>query len=232
MTTEAAGPGDKTVETIRRDLLAIGLERDLGSAPALGAYLKMLVRWNRTYNLTGARDADRIRIEHLLDCLSIVPALRRALPGGAPARLLDVGSGAGLPGAILAILHPVWRVDCIDAVGKKAAFIRQVAGQLNLPNLNAIHARVESIESSPGHTYDLITSRAFSSLRALVDLSRPLLKPDGIWMAMKGKVPTEELTELPDDVVILHVQKLAVPGSDAERCVIFLKPLYQGSQAE
>ena len=221
-TPESVDPVDQ-VEAIRGDLLALGLDRNLIAAPALGAYLQLLARWNRTYNLTGTKDASRIRFEHMIDCLAIVPALRQTIAADSPARLLDVGSGAGLPGVILAILHPAWRVDCIDAVGKKAAFIRQVAGQLNLQNLSAIHARVETIASSRSHTYDLILSRAFSSLRNFVDLSRPLLKPDGFWIAMKGKVPHEELAELHDDVVIRQVQKLEVPGTNLDRCIVLLE---------
>lgn len=222
MAADAPPSGPVPVDAIRRDLIAIGLEDDLDAAPALAAYLELLERWNRTYNLTGAKDAIRIR-EQLVDCIAAVPALRRIFAAASPYRVLDVGSGAGLPGVVFAILHPAWQVDCVDAVGKKAAFIRQSAGQLNLSNLRSLHARVESLGPSSANGYDLITSRAFSSLRTLVDLTRSLKNAEGTWVALKGKTPTEELDALPEDIVIRTIQKIELPGSKVERCIVLLE---------
>lgn len=167
-----------------------------------------------------------MRTQHLADCMAVVLALRRIVriaPG--PIRVLDVGSGGGLPGVILAILHPAWQVDCVDTVGKKAAFIRQVAGQLHLPNLGAIHGRVESITKAAGSSkgYHLIISRAFSSLRTFVELTRPLLREGGSWAAMKGKTPEDELNDLPDGVVVQSVQPIQVPGLNSARCIVEIK---------
>jgi len=163
--------------------------------------------------------------QHLLDCLAIVPPLRRQLadPGqeGAGLRVLDVGSGAGLPGVVLAICEPGWRVTCVDAVAKKASFIRQVAAELGLPNLHASHQRVEAMA---GETFGLITSRAFATLADFVNLTRERLAPGGRWAAMKAHLTSDEREGLPPDVELFHVEPLVVPGSDAARCLVWLRP--------
>jgi 16S rRNA (guanine527-N7)-methyltransferase len=189
--------------------------------PRLERYLNLLAKWNAAYNLTAVRDPAQMRPQHLADCLAVVEPLRRQLGRGVPARVLDVGSGGGLPGVILTITEPAWDVTCVDAVGKKAAFIRQVAAELTLPNLHAEHARVESLQAGP---FDVITARAFASLADLVRLTRALLKPAGVWMAMKGKRPDAELAALPRDVTAFHVEPLVVPGLEAERCLIWMRP--------
>jgi 16S rRNA (guanine527-N7)-methyltransferase len=189
--------------------------------PRLERYLSLLAKWNAAYNLTAVRDPEQMRAQHLADCLAVVEPLRRQLGDGKPARLLDVGSGGGLPGVVLAIAEPAWDVTCIDAVGKKAAFIRQVAAELPLPNLHAEHARVEALEAPP---FDVITARAFASLADFTCLTRKLLAPGGVWMAMKGKQPEQELAALPADVAVLHVEPLAVPGLEAERCLVWMQP--------
>lgn len=186
----------------------------------LEAYLGLLAKWNAAYNLTAVRDPAQMRVQHLADCLSVVAPLRRQL-GGRAARILDVGSGGGLPGVVLALSDPSWDVTCVDTVGKKAAFVRQVAGELGLPNLHAEHARVESLKAAP---FDVITSRAFASLPDFVRWTRPLLASGGIWMAMKGKRPDDEIAALPADVEVFHVEPLAVPGLDAERCLVWMRP--------
>jgi 16S rRNA (guanine527-N7)-methyltransferase len=188
--------------------------------PRLEAFLVLLARWNAAYNLTAVRDPAQMRIQHLADCLAVLPALRRHGDGRAM-RVLDVGSGGGLPGVVLAISEPSWDVTCVDAVGKKAAFVRQVAGELALPNLHAAHARVEALEALP---FDVITSRAFASLAEFVRLTRPLRAPSGVWMAMKGKRPDDEIAALPDDIEVFHVERLEVSGLDAERCLIWMRP--------
>jgi 16S rRNA (guanine527-N7)-methyltransferase len=192
-------------------------------------YLDLLARWNATYNLTAVRDPQDMLRQHLADCLAVVGPMSRQLAqppgGGAEAtsraiRVLDVGSGGGLPGVVLAAMFPHWQVVCVDTVGKKAAFIRQAAVELGLRNLSGEHARVEALRGAP---FDVITSRAFASLVDFTRLSRSLLAPQGVWMAMKGRAPTEELAALPGDIEVFHVEPLTVPGLDAERCLVWMR---------
>jgi 16S rRNA (guanine527-N7)-methyltransferase len=200
---------------------ALGLPISPAQRAALVAYVDLLARWNATYNLTAVRDRGAVWAQHMADCLAVLPALDHHLSEAGAARVLDVGSGGGLPGAVLALMRPALNVTCIDAVGKKAAFVRQVAGALQLPNLHAAHSRVEALRAP---AFDLITSRAFAALADFVRLTRPLLAPGGAWMAMKGKRPDDELAALPDDVSVFHVEPIAVPGLDAERCLVWMKP--------
>jgi 16S rRNA (guanine527-N7)-methyltransferase len=200
---------------------AIGLGLSDRQVGQLLSYLDLLLRWNATYNLTAVRDRDAAFTQHLADCLAVVPAVRRQLGEGATTRrALDVGSGGGLPGAVLAICMDALDVTCVDAVGKKAAFVREVAGQLGLAQLHAAHARVEALRAAP---FDLITSRAFASLRDFVGLTRPLLGEKGVWMAMKGRAPDDEIAALPGDIEVFHVEPLRVPGLDAERCLVWMR---------
>ena len=188
------------------------------------AYLDLLQRWNKTYNLTAVRDSQEMLVQHLFDCLAVVNPLRRQ--AGSGGRLLDVGSGGGLPGVVIAATCPQWQVVCVDTVGKKAAFIRQVAVELQLTNLRAEHARVEQL--APGG-FDVVTSRAFASLADFVTLTRAQLSPQGIWLAMKGKQPTDELAALPSDVDVFHVEQLSVPQLAAERCLVWMRPMVPAS---
>lgn len=196
---------------------ALGLSVRAPQAAALETYLDLLGRWNATYNLTSVRDRASMRSQHLADCLAVVSPLRSQLAAG---RILDVGSGGGLPGVVLAILNPDWQVTTVDTVGKKAAFVRQVAGSLQLPNLRAEHARVEQLKLP---AFDVITSRAFATLKLFTDLTAPLLAPQGVWMAMKGKHPGDEMAELPPSVSVFHVEPLQVPTLDAERCLVWMR---------
>jgi 16S rRNA (guanine527-N7)-methyltransferase len=193
----------------------------LGAAQrqALLDYLALLVKWNRVYNLTAVRDPLAMVTQHLLDSLAVVAPLQRRL-GEAPARLLDVGSGAGLPGVVVAALLPQVDVTCVDAVGKKASFVREVAGALRLVNLHAVHARVETLEAPP---FDVITARAFASLADFVTPTRRHLAAGGVWMAMKGRAPADEIAALPADTEVFHVEPLEVPGLDAERCLVWMR---------
>ncbi len=188
---------------------------------ALVAYVDLLTRWNATYNLTAVRERDAVWAQHIADCLAVLPALDRHLGEVGTPRVLDVGSGGGLPGVVLALMRPRLDITCVDTVGKKAAFVRQVAGVLPLPNLRAAHSRVEALRAP---AFDLITSRAFASLADFVRLSRPLLAAGGAWMAMKGKRPDDELAALPADGVVFHVEPIGVPGLNAERCLVWMKP--------
>jgi 16S rRNA (guanine527-N7)-methyltransferase len=198
----------------------LGLAPSAAQLHALLAYLDMLARWNSTYNLTAVRDRAGMLTQHLADCLAVVKPLQRQLSTGAR-RVLDVGSGGGLPGVVIATLMPDIDVTCLDAVGKKMAFVRQVAGELRLPNLHAVHSRIEQLKAPP---FDVVTSRAFSSLVDFTTLSRPQLDAGGVWMAMKGRAPDEEMAALPADVLVFHVEPLAVPGLDAQRCLVWMRP--------
>ena len=238
--------------------LTLDLALDDAVLDRLMAYLQLLQRWNQVYNLTALRDPALMLSHHLVDCLAVLSALRRwaatseaatAAGYGAGAgraapqralRILDVGSGGGLPGVVLAAVEPAWQVACVDTVAKKASFIRQVAAELRMPNLQGLHARVENLPpppammpadvaagrnagrpSTPG--YDLITSRAFASLPDFTRLSAHLLAPGGVWMAMKGKPPDDEQAALPPGVVVFHVEHLLVPGLDAQRCLVWMR---------
>ena len=198
----------------RIPLAITGRERD-----ALMQYLALLHRWNSTYNLTAVRDPAQMLTQHVIDCLAIIPALRRHA-GDTPQRTLDVGSGGGLPGAVLAILNPGWDVTCVDSVGKKAAFIQQAAVELQLRNLHAQHVRVEQMRD---RSFQLITSRAFASLADFVALTKDQLAPGGTWVAMKARHPQAELAALPPDVAVFHVEQLHVPDLAAERCLVWMR---------
>ena len=182
-------------------------------------YLALLGKWNKVYNLTAVRDPAEMLTHHLLDSLSIIAPLRRHTRGQ-PARLLDVGSGGGLPGVVIAICCPEIQVSCVDAVAKKVAFVQQVAVALRLPNLRGVHARVEAVQDK----FDVITSRAFASLADFTEWSAPALAEGAVWLAMKGKRPDDEIAALPPGVEVFHVEQLQVPGLGAERCLLWLRP--------
>jgi 16S rRNA (guanine527-N7)-methyltransferase len=214
---------------LQKGLADLGLDLDESRQSQLLAYLDLIAKWTRVYNLTAVRDAREMLTHHLLDSLAVVLPLRRALaelatlPEGSGARtsfrLLDVGAGAGLPGVVIAITCPEVVVTCVDTVAKKAAFVQQVALSLALPNLKGLHARVEALTEP----YDVVCSRAFASLKDFTTWSRTALAPHGIWLAMKGKHPDAELAELPKDVQVFHVEPLKVPGLDAERCIVWMR---------
>lgn len=197
------------------------LELDATQHDKLLTYLELLARWNRTYNLTSIRNPLAMMTQHVVDCLAIVPSLKAHLSdAGRSGRLLDVGSGAGLPGLVLAVALPKLQVVCLDSVGKKAAFIAQAAATLGQENLNARHARVETFAAAG---FDVIASRALTTLSQFVLTTAHLLGADGQWLAMKGVTPRDELNSL-DNKVKFHVEQIIVPGLDAARCIVWLKP--------
>lgn len=196
----------------------LGVELGAGQQEQLLVYLELIAKWNKVYNLTAVRDLDEMLVQHLFDSLAAVPALRRQT-GGRAVRLLDVGSGAGLPGVVVAICCPEIQVDCVDTVGKKAAFIQQVAVQLKLPNLRGLHDRVEQLAGP----YDIVSSRAFASLADFVTWSEGALAEGGVWLAMKGKRPDPELAALPPAAEAFHVEQLKVPELSAERCIVWMR---------
>jgi 16S rRNA (guanine527-N7)-methyltransferase len=203
---------------LRSGLAELGLELDTVQVERLLAYLALVQKWTRVYNLTAVRDPAEMLTHHLLDSLAVVLPLRRHLRGQA-AKLLDVGSGAGLPGVVIAICEPTVQVDCVDTVAKKAAFIQQVALELKLPKLRGVHARVESLAGP----YDVICSRAFASLSDFTSWSAAALGEGGAWLAMKGKYPGDEIAGLMDVAEVFHVEQLRVPGLAAERCIVWLR---------
>lgn len=203
---------------LRAGLAQLRLELDDGRVAQLLDYLDLIQKWNKVYNLTAVRDPAEMLGQHLLDSLAVVGPLRRQT-GGRPTALLDVGSGAGLPGVVIAICCPEMEVDCVDTVAKKAAFIQQTAVTLKLPNLRGLHARVENLTQS----YDVICSRAFASLPDFVAWSAGALAAQGVWLAMKGKRPDDEIAALPASVEMFHVEQLQIPGLDAQRCIVWMK---------
>jgi len=200
--------------------LALSLPHDV--AQQLLAYRDKIAKWNKVYNLTSLRDPAQMLSHHIVDSLATVPPLQRYLAQMdlGNCRLLDVGSGGGLPGVVLAVSLSQVDVTCVDTVGKKAAFVQQVASELGLKNLRGLHSRVEQMRVDD---FDVITSRAFASLLDFVQLTRMRLKGGGAWMALKGKIPTEEIAALPADIDVFHVEQLSVPGLEAERCVVWMR---------
>ncbi len=182
-------------------------------------YLELLQKWNRVYNLTAVRDPQEMLTHHLLDSLAAVRPLQRHVEQNGARTLLDVGSGGGLPGVVFAICCPELQVSCVDTVGKKAAFIQQAAAGLRLTNLRGIHARVEKLTD----TYDVVSSRAFATLKDFTDWSEQALTNDGVWLAMKGKEPVDEMAQLSAGVEVFHVEQLTVPMLDAQRCIVWIR---------
>jgi 16S rRNA (guanine527-N7)-methyltransferase len=204
---------------LRSGAQALGLALSDAQIQHLLAYAALIQKWNKVYNLTALRDPADMLTHHLLDSLTAIAPLSRHTQGQ-PVHVLDVGSGGGLPGVVLAICMPELNVTCVDTVAKKAAFVQQVAVSLKLPNLRGVHARVESLTDP----YQVICSRAFASLPDFVTWSRSALAEGGVWMAMKGKYPQGEIDALPDDVKVFHVEPLTVPGLDVERCMVWMRP--------
>jgi 16S rRNA (guanine527-N7)-methyltransferase len=184
----------------------MGLDVSRETQEKLLAYLALLQKWNKVYNLTAVRDPLEMVTLHLVDSLSVLPYIKTK-------NLLDVGSGGGLPGIVLAICKPELQVTTIDTVQKKAIFMRQVKGELGLDNINVVHARVESYQ--PAEKFEAIISRAFSDLALFVKLTKHLLVQNGQWLAMKGQLPTDELTAL--SLKPSKLLKLEVAGLQAER---------------
>jgi 16S rRNA (guanine527-N7)-methyltransferase len=218
---------------LRQGLVELALTLDDSQVQYLLDYLDLIQKWTKVYNLTAVRDPAEMLTHHLLDSLAVIAPLRAQLAalqaaglvrgeaGGhiAKVRLLDVGSGAGLPGVVIAICCPDVAVDCVDTVAKKAAFIQQVAVSLRLPNLRGLHARVENLTDK----YSIVSSRAFASLVDFTTWSVGALAEQGVWLGMKGKHPADEMAALPASVNVFHVEPLKVPGLDAERCIVWMR---------
>jgi len=220
LSATAAGPAAdaELADRVGAGAEALGMALDPGQVSGLVGYLRLVERWNATYNLTSVRDPRAMVVQHVLDCLAAAAALRRRRRAPNCRRVLDVGSGAGLPGLVFAIALPESQVICIDTVGKKTAFITQAVAALALRNASVRHERVERLDD---RDFDVIASRAFAPLPAFVASTRHLLADNGEWLAMKGKRPDVEIAALTD--VTAEVEPLLVPGLDAERCIVWLR---------
>lgn len=229
-----ASSGDPLRARLQQAIAALEADSDrplqlpAGAESQLLAYLALIAQWNAVYNLTAIRDPGDMLVQHLIDSLAAVGPVQRHFTGqpstAQPVHVLDVGSGAGLPGVVIAIACPAVRVTCIDAVAKKAGFVRQAAAELGLQNLEVRHGRVEQMPDAAG--FGLITSRAFASLADFVQLTQPVLTAGGVWMAMKGQralVEGPERAALPAGVELFHVEQLSVPFLKAERCLAWLR---------
>ena len=199
-------------------IATLGLALRVPQREKLTAYLALLAKWNRTYNLTAIREPRRMVTHHLLDALAVVPHL----PASAGLRILDVGSGGGVPGIPLAIARPDAHVVMIDSNQKKAAFLMQAAIELGLPNAESHAVRVE--DYAPAALFDVVISRAFSDLTRFAAVAARHVAAHGKMFAMKGVHPDEELALLPPAFVVLAKQTLVVPGLDATRHLIILQP--------
>ena len=213
-------------QTLRDGAQTLALDLSEAQIAQLLEFIGLLQKWNKVYNLTSVRDPAEMMTHHVLDSLAAVAPLQRHLAQAglntqdAAPRLLDVGSGGGLPGVVFAVCCPQLDVSCVDTVAKKAAFIQQAAVTLKLRNLHGIHARVESLTGP----FDVVSCRAFASLPDFTTWSRAALGEGAVWLAMKAKHPADEIAALPAEVQVFHVEQLTVPGLDAERCIVWLRP--------
>lgn len=205
---------DLKKERLVKGIAALGLSLSNQTIDSLLAYAEKLLKWNKTYNLTAITDPIDVIDDHLLDALTVLSHL------GKTTRLLDVGTGGGVPGIPLAICRPNCHITLLDANSKKTAFLRQMAIELSLKNINVVTSRVENYRAEP---FETIISRAFSSLSQFLTLTSPLLQPNGRWLAMKGRALANEIASLPTGYSIDGIITLSVPGSAAERHLIVVR---------
>jgi len=200
---------------LEEGIVAMHLDVNPGQREKLMDYLALMFKWNSVYNLTSLRDPMQMVTHHLLDSLAAVPAFARAH------NVLDVGSGGGLPGIVLAIVRPDMKVSMIDTVHKKTAFLTQVKAELGLSNVTVYTARVEQLQVSD--KFDVITSRAFADLSDFVNWSSHLLADGGRYIALKGVAPKDEQERLPAEWQVTGVEPLQVPGLGAERHLVHIQ---------
>ncbi|MEQ4619050.1 MAG: 16S rRNA (guanine(527)-N(7))-methyltransferase RsmG [Corticimicrobacter sp.] len=206
---------------LKRACESLGLVLDDKQYTSLLDYLTLLKKWNKTYNLTAIRDTDGMLVQHLFDSLAVVPFFQTSLVSRETSVVLDIGSGAGLPGVVISIAMPGTQVICVDAVEKKTAFIQHAASILKLSNLSAVHGRIESIEKV---NCDIAVSRAFSSLDDFVSLADRHVKVGGSILAMKGKKPDDELAAMQQATwEVTRIDTLQVPELDAQRCLVHFR---------
>ena len=216
--SEVAHPDADVASELASGIAALGLDLDAQQHAYLAAYLALLAKWNRTYNLTAIREPSRMVTHHVLDSLAVLPHL----PHRADVRLLDVGSGGGLPGIPIAIARKDWRVVLADPNHKKAAFLTQAGIELALPNVTAYASRVEDLPSSEA-PFDVVISRAFADLATFATASARHLAPGGCLVAMKGVHPAEEIADLGGDIVVTATKALEVPGLHAARHLVVMQ---------
>jgi len=217
--SEGAAAAMSVDESLAAGVHALGVVLPEGAPARLAAFLALLAKWNKTYNLTAIREPERMVTHHLLDALAVVPQL----PDRAALRVLDVGAGGGVPGVPLAIARPDWTVVLVDSNRKKATFVAQAAIELALFNVTAVASRVE--DYAPDAAFDVVISRAFADLRTFAATSARHLAPGGVLVAMKGVHPQEEIAELPDSIAVIATPSLTVPGLDAARHLIVMQPV-------
>jgi 16S rRNA (guanine527-N7)-methyltransferase len=204
-------------ELLAQGIVSMGLSVSVEAQEKLLVYLNLLHKWNKVYNLTAVRDPLEMVTLHLLDSLSVLPHVNSK-------NLLDVGSGGGLPGIVLAICKPALQVTTIDTVQKKTIFMRQVKGELGLDNLTVVHARVENFQ--PSEPFELVISRAFSEIALFIQLTKHLIVENGHWLAMKGVMPAVEFEGV--SVPPSNIIPLKIAGLDAARHLVVFKNVVQG----
>ena len=200
----------------------LGLNLSAEQEQSLLLYMQQLKRWNKTYNLTAIKDDEQMLSHHILDSLAVVAPLRHKFSHKTAITILDVGSGGGLPGVVLAIMNPDWQVKCVDAVEKKTRFITLSSGVLGLKNLSGKHSRIEELVIEP---VDLVISRAFASLADFANWAGHHVAQDGHLIAMKGHYIESEVEELSthSDWQVESYESIVVPRLDAQRCLIYLQ---------
>ena len=215
-------------EKLSQGLAQLKMALPAETQQTLLAYVALVQKWNKVYNLTAVRDEDRILTHHLLDSLAVVPHLTSmtamaalAVTAATPLTILDVGSGAGLPGIPLALALPGAQVTLLDSNSKKAAFLNQAVIELKLHNVEVVCERLEKYQSK--QLFSLVVSRAFSDLPAFADMAGRLVAADGLLLAMKGVHPVAEIAQLKSGFKLCGVTPLTVPGLEAERHLVFLK---------
>ena len=201
------------------DILASGIQQlgiviEAEEQKKMMKYLGLLQKWNHVYNLTAINKIEQMVSHHLLDSIVVLPYLKAG-------RWLDVGSGAGLPGLILALMRPDWEFELLDSSSKKCSFLQQVVIELNIKNIQITCTRVEDYKNIK--KFDGIISRAFAELEKFIVLTHHLLTPGGVWVAMKGILPDQEFQRLPTGIMLKHIVSLQVPGMDSERCLAILE---------
>ena len=205
----------KLEQELASGITALGLDVPAPSLPRMLEYLALIDKWNKTYNLTAVHEQDRMLTHHLLDSLAVLPHIRGP-------RVLDVGSGAGLPGIPLALARPDWQFTLLDSSHKKTTFLRQAVIELGLSHVEIVCDRVENWNAP--QPFDSVVSRAFSDLPEFLALAGRLCAKNGVVIAMKGVYPHDELAQLPGNFRLDCVVPLQVPGLDAERHVAVLQP--------
>lgn len=208
-------------EQLAQAVRVLDLSLSVGQKNLLLTYLAQMQRWNKTYNLTAIRDPQQMLVQHIVDSLAVVRPIYEALGHRDAATIADIGSGGGLPGVVLAVAAKQWTVHCVDAVEKKTAFVRQMAGALGLQNLKAVHSRVEEL---PPLEADIVVSRAFASLVDFATLAGKHVAETGKLLAMKGRLPEDEIAQLhaQGQWKVHSIQELEVPQLEAQRCLVWI----------